>query len=210
MTFTPEQNKALSAPLDPKHVASRSQAGRSLSYIEGWHTIAEANRIFGFDAWNRETIDLRLLGEPRSVDGKARVEYMARVRITVGDTVREGCGFGQGIDKDVGQAHESALKEAETDAMKRALMTFGNPFGLALYDKSQANVQEPAPATITGNQRTELMTLFDHLGVPVAEFLTIGKMKDLRELEATRFDKAKAWINQRALELRTANEKAAA
>ena len=24
-------------------------------------------------------------------------------------------------------AHESALKEAETDAMKRALMTFGNP-----------------------------------------------------------------------------------
>ncbi len=34
----------------------------------------------------------------------------------------------------------SAIKEAETDAMKRALMTFGNPFGLALYDKDQANV----------------------------------------------------------------------
>ena len=29
---------------------------------------------------------------------------------------------------DLGQAHESAIKEAETDAMKRALMTFGNPF----------------------------------------------------------------------------------
>lgn len=31
-------------------------------------------------------------------------------------------------------------KEAETDAMKRALMTFGNPFGLALYDKRQREV----------------------------------------------------------------------
>ena len=42
--------------------------------------------------------------------------------------------------KDIRDAHEGAIKEAETDAMKRALMTFGNPFGLALYDKAQVNV----------------------------------------------------------------------
>ena len=54
---------------------------------------------------------------------------------------------------DLGQAHESALKEAETDAMKRALMTFGNPFGLALYDKQQRSAEQrppvsrPAPST---------------------------------------------------------------
>jgi len=41
---------------------------------------------------------------------------------------------------DRGRAHEPAIKEAETDAMKRALMTFGNPFGLALYDKQQRQV----------------------------------------------------------------------
>ncbi len=40
-----------------------------------------------------------------------------------------------------GEARESALKEAETDAMKRALTTFGNPFGLALYDKEQLGVR---------------------------------------------------------------------
>jgi hypothetical protein len=45
---------------------------------------------------------------------------------------------------DLGQAHESALKEAETDAMKRALMTFGNPFGLALYDRRQREVTSSA------------------------------------------------------------------
>jgi hypothetical protein len=54
--------------------------------------------------------------------------------------IREGTGAGHGIDTDLGQAHESAIKEAETDAMKRALMTFGNPFGLALYDKQQREV----------------------------------------------------------------------
>jgi DNA repair and recombination protein RAD52 len=38
------------------------------------------------------------------------------------------------------------VKEAETDARKRALMTFGNQFGLALYDKDQTNVEGSAPA----------------------------------------------------------------
>lgn len=159
--FTPEQVKELTAPLVSTHVKTRAQAGRNLSYIESWWAISEANRIFGHDNWNRETIDLRQLGEPRLVDGKYRVGYMAKVRITVNlgeqylrQVIREGCGFGSGIDKDADQAHESALKEAESDAMKRALMTFGNPFGLALYDKTQANVvdpgREPAPSPSGG------------------------------------------------------------
>lgn len=145
--FSDEQKAALAAPLDRSRVATRQQAGRNLSYIEGWHAIAEANRIFGFDGWYRETVELRQLGDPilgkdRNGNDQWRVNYMCRVRITVDEVLRDGCGFGQGIDKDIGQAHESALKEAETDAMKRALMTFGNPFGLALYDKSQANVED--------------------------------------------------------------------
>ena len=78
--------------------------------------------------------------------------YIARVRVTVsagihGTLIREGTGAGHGIDTDLGLAHESAIKEAETDAMKRALMTFGNPFGLALYDKSQRQVSGGNPAT---------------------------------------------------------------
>lgn len=159
MTFTNEQVVALSAPLDRAVVATRSQAGRSLSYIEAWHAIAEANRIFGFDGWDRQTVDLTLLGSPREVDGKFRVGYSARVRITVyaGERVivREGCGFGSGIDRDVDQAHESALKEAESDAMKRALMTFGNPFGLALYDKTQSSVATVPPPKPDNSARLE-------------------------------------------------------
>jgi len=152
MTFTVEQHEMLTAPLDKARVATREQGGKTLSYIEAWHAIAEANRIFGFGQWDRETVELRQLGEPRDVSGKMRVGYSARVRITVraGDSViiREGCGFGSGIDKDTDQAHESALKEAESDAMKRALMTFGNAFGLALYDKTQANVATVVSAVV--------------------------------------------------------------
>ena len=54
------------------------------------------------------------------------------------------------VGVDLGQAHESALKEAETDAMKRALMTFGNPFGLALYDKAQRQVSSAAAQGTVG------------------------------------------------------------
>ena len=74
--------------------------------------------------------------------------------------MREGTGAGHGIDTDLGLAHESAIKEAETDAMKRALMTFGNPFGLALYDKQQREVssgdaEAPAGAVSTPAPRPE-------------------------------------------------------
>lgn len=200
MPFTPEQSKALNAPLDPKHVAQRSQAGRALSYIEGWHAISEANRIFGFDGWTRETIDLRQLGEPYQTPGKDtwRVNYSARVRITVGGIVRDGSGFGQGIDKDVGQAHESALKEAETDAMKRALMTFGNPFGLALYDKTQANVQAPPVELPTGpiNDKTRdwLAAQIDSTGHPVGDFCRAFEVTSLKAITYEQLEAVKEWL----------------
>lgn len=153
MTFTPEQVEALKAPLARAHVKERKQAGRQLSYIEGWVAISEANRIFGFDAWDRETVTLietncdlvELTNDRGETYHQWRVGYLAKVRIRVGDIVREGTGFGSGMARPeaLGDAIESAAKEAETDAMKRGLMTFGNPFGLALYDKTQENV-EPA------------------------------------------------------------------
>jgi DNA repair and recombination protein RAD52 len=152
--FTAEQIAKLEAPLDRAHVATRSQSGRILSYIEGWHAIAEANRIFGFDGWFRETVEMRLVAERERTVGQGTgwgVSYLCKVRVVVfapgcGDGIaREGYGTGHGIDRDLGLAHESATKEAETDAMKRALMTFGNPFGLALYDKTQAHVADAPP-----------------------------------------------------------------
>jgi DNA recombination protein Rad52 len=155
-TFSAEQITALSAPLDRAKVRQREQGRSQVSYLEGWQVIAEANRIFGFDGWQRETVALRCVNQSERTIGRDNrpgwgVTYTARVRISVSATgqpalIREGCGAGHGIDTDLGQAHESALKEAETDAMKRALMTFGNAFGLALYDKQQREVTGAAAA----------------------------------------------------------------
>lgn len=143
--FTDQQKVMLAAPLNASNVKSRQQSGRSLSYVEGWHVIAEANRIFGFDAWARETVYCREVCRYETKSSKGgtnwKVGYEAKVRITVGGVVREGTGHGNGTMGDLYDAIESAAKEAETDAMKRAMMTFGNPFGLALYDKTQENVE---------------------------------------------------------------------
>ena len=153
--FTAQQREALSAPLDRNQVKTRQQAGQKLSYVEGWYCIDKANQIFGFDQWTRETVELRCVYE-REVEKNKRdsgstytqfqVSYVARVRIAVADgVIREGTGAGHGQDNtSFGGAHESACKEAETDAMKRALMTFGYPFGLALYDKEQVHVADEA------------------------------------------------------------------
>jgi recombination DNA repair RAD52 pathway protein len=76
--------------------------------------------------------------------------YTARVRITVqadGATViREGHGTGQGHGASPGDVHDIALKAAETDATKRALATFGKPFGLALYGSGKVASSQKATA----------------------------------------------------------------
>ena len=146
MAFSANQARQLKAKLAADHVKSRTENGATLNYIEGWHAISEANRIFGYDAWDRQTVSSRCVWTGSS--GRYYMAaYTAKVRISVraGDIVivREGSGSGESRAVSPGQAHEIALKSAETDATKRALATFGNPFGLALYDPSQSGVRPP-------------------------------------------------------------------
>jgi recombination DNA repair RAD52 pathway protein len=124
--------QALRRRLSSRHVRTREAHGRELCYIEGWYAIAEANRIFGFDAWSRETVDSRCV-LARENRGSFLAVYVAKVRITVhadGVTiVREGHGSGEGRGTSPGEVHDIALKASETDATKRALATFGSPLG---------------------------------------------------------------------------------
>src|ERR1700739_1374443 len=104
--FSETQKSALSAPLNRANVKSRQQGGRGVAYIEGWKAIEEANRIFGFDGWTRETVDLRCVSEKAPQIGQGQrdgwgVSYIAKVRVVVfaADTLvtREGVGAGHGI-----------------------------------------------------------------------------------------------------------------
>jgi DNA recombination protein Rad52 len=149
MGFSAKQVKALRRNLDQRYVRTREANGRELSYIEGWYAISEANRIFGFDGWSRETVESRCV-LARENRGAFLAVYTARVRISVqaGGTmiIREGHGSGEGRGASPGEVHDTALKAAETDATKRALATFGNPFGLALYGLGKSpSIQQSMP-----------------------------------------------------------------
>ena len=145
MQFSKEQVEKLNEPILAANVKERdgNKAGTfQLAYVEGWHVINEANRIFGFDGWSSETIYTLCVA-----DNNESVTYIAKVKVTVGNLFREGTGAGHGRYGSIGEKHESAIKEAETDARKRAFMQFGNQFGLSLYngkDKSwKTNKEKP-------------------------------------------------------------------
>jgi DNA recombination protein Rad52 len=145
MAFTEAQVKNLEAKLSAKRIKTRQANGITLAYVEGWHVIAEANRIFGYDAWDRRTRSNNCVWTGTKGEFY-HAAYTAKVRVSVRagniTIVREGSGTGEGKALTPGQAHEQALKAAETDATKRALATFGNPFGLALYDREQVGVRK--------------------------------------------------------------------
>src|SRR3954453_14829565 len=144
MGFSNKQVAALRRNVEERHIRTRQSNGRELSYLEGWYVISAANRIFGFDGWSRETLESKCVLS-RENRGYFTAVYTAKVRLTVqanGTTiVREGHGTGEGRGEYPGEVHDTALKAAETDATKRALATFGRPFGLELYRGGQAGKQ---------------------------------------------------------------------
>ena len=199
MSLTTEQKGMLEAPLDPKHVKPPPQ-GKYGEYVDSHHVLSEANRIFGFDGWGytitRLDLCTRVEGKDRNGNPQVRVGYRCTVQATAGGVVKEGAAVGTGMAKPENEAdaHESAVKEAETDALKRALRSFGNTFGLALYDKTKADVQAPPPPTLSDEQREELMLLLDKANLPVDAILKKARQNtglpipDLCDLPVTELD----------------------
>lgn len=148
--MTQEQKERLASPLPQDAVKTRTQSNLTLSYVESHYIIRTANDIFGFDGWSSETPAYSMVQREIKKSDKGEqfyIGYVCTVKVSALGTTKDGVGFGQGIDRDEGRAHESAIKEAESDAEKRALRKFGDQFGLALYDKEQKHVDKtPIPA----------------------------------------------------------------
>ena len=171
MAFSVKQVRALKRKPDHRHVRTRhAHDGRELSYLEGWYAISEANRIFGFDGWSRETLESKcVLG--RENKGTFLAVYTAKVRVTVqaeGITIiREGHGSGEGRGMFPGEVHDIALKAAETDATKRALATFGKPFGLELYRGGRPITPQKSFPALPSISRNEPRHVFNRDVQPV-------------------------------------------
>ena len=141
--FNDKQNQVLAYELDSSRIKSRSKGNITLSYLEGFDVIETANRIFGYGNWSYAISKLEHVSQEQNQNQNNVICYKAIVQVTIYDlqhakhTTREDVGFGTGIAKTLADAHESGAKEAVTDALKRAMRSFGNQFGNSLYDKSR-------------------------------------------------------------------------
>ena len=165
----PAVTQKLSEPLDPSLVSRRKGRGnRQFAYVEGRTAIDQANRIFGFGGWGHEVVGDVTLREIESVDPKTgevrRIRsYAAMVRVNVaGAPSRTDIGF-HTVAEENGEGHETAYKGAVTDALKRALRTFGDQFGNALYgeqpDAGHPAKQAGAADTLAPSLRKKLVDL---------------------------------------------------
>lgn len=197
--------------LDPALVRER----QGLRYLEGHTAIEQANRIFGFDGWGYELVDGPELFGWESVNNETGAvahsyAYRAVVRVTAGDAPpRTDFGFHPVQANRAGKytidAHDTASKGAVTDALKRALRSFGDQFGNGLYagkvpakPKAAAKASgrapgKPADKTATAAQLKKI----DRLGKAdygdgwaekkkqLVDFFVQGKERPLTRDEAT-------------------------
>ncbi len=137
--LAPRVTEALTQPLDPQLVSQRKgRGGRKFDYIEGHTAIDQANSIFGFGGWGYELVgdvSLRTIEQTDSRTGEVTrtAAYSAVVKVTVpGAPSRTDVGF-QPVADETPEGHETAYKGCVTDALKRALRSFGDRFGNGLY-----------------------------------------------------------------------------
>jgi recombination DNA repair RAD52 pathway protein len=177
MTVNKQQLEQLLKPINPTRIG---KDGKGFSHLEAWDVRAHLTRIFGFTNWSAELTDLQLVFETESQrDGKSRwsVCYRATVKLTVyGDGVfcspaiyTEAAAGDSQNNPSRADAHDMAIKTAESQAFKRAAVNLGDQFGLSLYkdgstgavvrdtlikpeDDSEQPVEESAP---TGSEESE-------------------------------------------------------
>ena len=149
--LAPRVTEALGQPLDPQLVSQRKgRGGRKFDYIEGHTAIDQANRIFGFGGWGYELVSDVTLRETELTDSRTgevtrSTAYSAVVKVNVpGAPSRTDVGFQAVTDGSV-EGHETAFKGAVTDALKRALRSFGDRFGNGLYGDPPTNIRNSRP-----------------------------------------------------------------
>lgn len=139
-------------------------SGRPLSYVEAWDVKRTLIRIFGFGGFSAEVTDNQFRWESMTVkkvkekqdDKWVEVEkelwevaYQATVRLTIHDpeAVYTESAVGSAMGSRA-EAHDNAIKNAASDALKRAAIYLGTQFGLSLYNNGAT--QDVVRRTLTG------------------------------------------------------------
>jgi hypothetical protein len=138
-------HEQVSQLLRPVH-GSRVHKLDGLSHMEAYDIRAHLNRIFGFGHWSADVIEMTLMYEEKTTTKAGKpayaVGYRAGLTLTIcgpdGERLAsftEYAASGQIMpDFKRGDAHDFAMKTAESQALKRAAINLGDQFGLSLYN----------------------------------------------------------------------------
>jgi hypothetical protein len=137
--------------IDPNRVG---EDGKGFSHVEAWDVRRHLIRVFGFGGFDTDLLEMQLVGERSEQRRKKNrkgeeygdpytawtVVYRVAVRLTVKvDGVELGHWHGMATGDATNQpsladAHDLALKTADSQALKRAATNLGDQFGLSLYN----------------------------------------------------------------------------
>lgn len=125
---------------------------KGMSYMEAYDVRAHLNRVFGFARWSADVISMDQVFERFHKNSKGTdavsVGYRAGLTLTVcapdGELLATyteyaaGSASGFPVSKQA-DAHDMAIKTAESQALKRAAINLGDQFGLSLYQNGSRN-----------------------------------------------------------------------
>jgi|GEM_PF-2903890 len=144
MSLNAQQVEQLLKPVNPKRV-QKDRDG--MSHLAGYDVAAHLTRIFGFGGWEKHITSLELVSEREIKDAKRdrmgwHVTYRCQMTLVVkdpaGNVIWSGDDGATGSASNLptlGDAHDFALKNAITYALKRCAKDLGDQFGLSLYNK---------------------------------------------------------------------------
>lgn len=140
--LTKPQVQFLLAPIDTWRIGRANGRPNMMAY----DIRAHLNRVFGFGNWDGEATNMELISEKfhPNKDGLDavtviyRARYVLRVRDTTGAPLATYSEWAMGSAKsqpvkNLDDAHDFAMKSAESQALKRCAINLGDQFGLSLY-----------------------------------------------------------------------------
>ncbi len=132
-----EQIEQLVKAINPLRV---SKDGKGFSHVQAYEIRAHLTRIFGFGRWSEEQVNVSLAFEDRDKD-RWTVCYLMTKRLTVCApsglrlAVYENTATGDAPNQKArADAHDMAVKTADSQALKRCAISLGDQFGLSLYN----------------------------------------------------------------------------
>jgi recombination DNA repair RAD52 pathway protein len=140
MSLTNEQINELLKPINQERVF---RDAHGFAYVEAWDVRRTMNAVFGFGEWSADVQRMEIISEREVTmkNGKTgwNVVYRAQCVLRLGDMFGASASYtewaaGAATNPTYSEAHDQAIKTAESQAFKRCAVNLGDQFGLSLYN----------------------------------------------------------------------------